>query len=178
MGGADDKPVWERIAELGFADAVESRGFKRVGKTHWRLDGDGIVHHVKLYRGFSIEPGSFRDFRGLFMVQLDTVYRKLAQSAPHLRVPYSASLCHEQSSIHDDRRAQRQHIHTGDAVPRAPAFRPWAGIAAWMHGREHEDRANDARPALPHYDECVVDQAGGGAWLTHDRQIDDVADVL
>lgn len=51
MSKPKETPAHVQVAEAGFGDAVEAKGFKRVGKTHWRLDGDGIVHHIRLNPG-------------------------------------------------------------------------------------------------------------------------------
>ncbi|WP_125182778.1 hypothetical protein [Minwuia thermotolerans] len=52
MGAETEKPVWERIAEMGFADAVESKGFKRVNATHWKMESEGLTWRVRLVQGY------------------------------------------------------------------------------------------------------------------------------
>lgn len=64
MAEQKEKPAHVQVAEAGFGAAVEAKGFRKVGRTHWRLDGDGIVHHVRLNKGYTNIPSSFRDAYG------------------------------------------------------------------------------------------------------------------
>ena len=160
MGGADDKPVWERIADLGFADTVESKGFKRVGKTHWRLDGDGIVHHVKLYRGFSVQPGSFRDFGGSHVPGLDSMCRAVDVSSRSHRIPYSTARCHFLGNIHDahvSREWQRFRREYPEGGGMAPNFR------------------FEFLQPLRFFEPRVTEDNDSGAWIARDHEIGDVA---
>ncbi|ANK82923.1 MAG: hypothetical protein TEF_20535 [Rhizobiales bacterium NRL2] len=178
MGAEREKRVWERIAELGFADAVESKGFKRVGKTHWRLDGDGIVHHVKLYRGFAIEPGSFRDFSGICFPAIDELCRKIDERPPGSKVPYGTAHCHLEGTIYDAycssevRRFQKMYPEPGP--PKGLLEKTKALL--FVPRRPHFER-EFFRP-LPCYEERTTVDAGSGAWLTRNRDIQDVADVV
>ena len=76
MGGADDRPVWARIAERGFADAVESKGFERVGRSHWKMEGDGLTWRVLLVKGYKASPDSFDAVHGAFVHGLDELYSR------------------------------------------------------------------------------------------------------
>ncbi|PJK30823.1 hypothetical protein [Minwuia thermotolerans] len=76
MGAEKEKPVWERIAELGFADAVESKGFTRVGKTHWKMEGGGLTWRVLLVRGYKATPTSFLPVHGAYVHGLDELYAR------------------------------------------------------------------------------------------------------
>ena len=163
MGGADDRPVWERIAELGFADAVESKGFKRVGKTHWRLDGDGIVHHVKLYRGFSIEPGSFRDFLGIYIPRLDEMCRQVGEPQRSHRVPYGTAPVHFQETIYecyvDFEYRRYQKAYPGNSKAR-PSF------------------TLQFLQTLPNYNPRITIDSGSGAWFSQNGNFAQLAKIL
>ena len=177
MGGADDKPVWERIAELGFADTVEGKGFERVGKTHWRLDGDGIVHHVKLYRGFSVEPGSFRDFLGTFFPGLDELYERVDEPPLSRRIPYGRAPCHRDQTICDSYHVAEVSRYRAafPEVPPAEGF--WARIKQFWPSQRPDFSTEFLRP-LPCWDPRVTGEAGSGAWLTDGANLQDVADIL
>ncbi|ANK83016.1 MAG: hypothetical protein TEF_21080 [Rhizobiales bacterium NRL2] len=76
MGAEREKPVWERIAELGFADAVESTGFRRVNATHWKMEGEGLTWRMRLVRGYKATPTSFLPVHGAFVHGLDELYAR------------------------------------------------------------------------------------------------------
>ncbi|PJK30885.1 hypothetical protein [Minwuia thermotolerans] len=177
MAEDKEKPVWERIAELGFADAVESKGFRRVGRTHWRLDGDGIVHHVKLYRGFAIEPGSFRDFLGTFFPGLDKLYERVDAPPLSRRIPYGRALCHRDQTIYDSYYvAEVSRYQTAfPEVPPAQGF--WERIKQFWPPQRPDFSSEFFRP-LPYWDSRVTEDAGSGAWLTDGANLRDVADVV
>lgn len=94
MSMPKETPAHVQVAEAGFGAAVEAKGFKRVGKTHWRLDGDGIVHHVRLNRGYTSIPGSFRDALGMDFPE----FWKLAELCGHEtssdKLPGTSIHCH------------------------------------------------------------------------------------
>ncbi|PJK29116.1 hypothetical protein [Minwuia thermotolerans] len=163
MGAEKEKPVWERIAELGFADAVDSKGFKRVGKTHWRLDGDGIVHHVKLYRGFAIEPGSFRDFQGVYIPEFDDMCRRVGEWQRSHRIPYGTALIHFEDCIYqcyvDAERSRYVRIY-----PESRKGRP--------------NFTFEFLQPLPFYEPRVTVDAGSGAWLSANADLHDLARAL
>ena len=164
MGGADDKPVWERIADLGFADAVESKGFKRVGKTHWRRDGDGIVHHVKLYRGFSVQPGSFRDFQGTFIPGLDALSERVGEAPLSHRIPYGTAPVHfdgfvfESYALQEWRNFLQRH-------PDAEKIN-WLGFVSGV------------LEPLPYYNPRLTIDNDSGAWVASDEVLGEVAETL
>ncbi|ANK83017.1 MAG: hypothetical protein TEF_21085 [Rhizobiales bacterium NRL2] len=151
MAESKEKPVWERIAELGFADAVESRGFRRVGRTHWRLDGDGIVHHVKLYRGFSTEPGSFRDFLGVYIPQLDEMCERVGEWRRSRRIPYGTAPIHFEDSIYE-RYVDAEFERYCHMYPAGRKGRPSFTLGF-------------LRP-LPFYESRITADSGSGAWLS------------
>ena len=112
MGGADDRPVWARIAELGFADAVESKGFERVGRTHWKMEGDGLTWRVLLVKGYKASPDSFDAVHGAFVHGLDELYSRfegrrasslLRQSSVrvHLNTDIGSDVTHAQKAEYD-----------------------------------------------------------------------------
>ena len=73
MSASSEKPAHVQVAEAGFGEVVQRHGFRRVAKAHWRLDGDGIVHHLMLRPGPKSNPGSFRDFDAVFFPEFEAL---------------------------------------------------------------------------------------------------------
>lgn len=78
MSKPKETPAHVQVAEAGFGDAVEAKGFKRVGKTHWRLDGDGIVWRVATTPGSAQIDQSFDIVQGIYVDGLDDLYAAIA----------------------------------------------------------------------------------------------------
>lgn len=97
-----EPPVWQRIAELGFADAVESKGFKRVGKTHWKMEGDGLTWRVLLVKGYKDTPGSFDAVHGAFVHGLDELYSRFEGRRASSPLRQSSARAHLISDIGSD----------------------------------------------------------------------------
>ncbi len=70
-----DSPPWQRVAEAGFGQAMEDCGFRKVGRTMWRRDGDRIAWRVALTKGYADEPGSFRASYGGFVKEIDELVK-------------------------------------------------------------------------------------------------------
>lgn len=70
-----DSPPWQRVADAGFGQAMEDCGFRKVGRTMWRRDGDRIVWRVALTKGYADEPGSFRASYGGFVKEIDELVK-------------------------------------------------------------------------------------------------------
>ena len=175
MGGADDKPVWERIAELGFADAVESKGFKRINATHWKMEGEGLTWRVRLVCGYRATPTSFLPVHGALVHGLDELYAKWDGSKASEFLHGAGQRVHMQSDTGADvTMAQKRDYEAGLIDPPKP--KGWRG---WLADFFEIER--------PRFDQAFLDirywgRAGNElraeAFLTEGHDLDDVARVV
>ncbi|WP_416898045.1 MAG: hypothetical protein ACMVY4_21810 [Minwuia sp.] len=116
MSGSADKPAHVQVAEAGFGDMVERHGFRRVGKAHWRLDGDGIVHHLRLDQPYRTLPGSLRDTSGHLLPRYAQLAEKCGVKDHQVRMPGSKIFCHDVSSywIADEDKARQRDAHANE----------------------------------------------------------------
>lgn len=66
---------WHLVADAGFGAAMEDCGFRKVGRSMWRRDGDRIAWRVALTKGYADEPGSFRASYGGFVKEIDELVK-------------------------------------------------------------------------------------------------------
>ncbi|GJL88542.1 MAG: hypothetical protein DHS20C03_22510 [Minwuia thermotolerans] len=66
---------WHLVADAGFGAAMEECGFRKVGRSMWRRDGDRIAWRVALTKGYAGTPGSFRDGYGGFVKEVDELVK-------------------------------------------------------------------------------------------------------
>ncbi len=60
MADATNIKAWHRVADAGFGDIIMQHGFRKVGRSMWRRDGDGVQWRVALTKGYADEPNTFR----------------------------------------------------------------------------------------------------------------------
>ena len=180
MGGADDKPVWERIAELGFADAVESKGFKRVNATHWKMEGDGLTWRVRLVRGYRATPTSFLPVHGALVHGLDELYEKWDGSKASEYLHGAGQRVHMQSDTGADvTMAQKR-----DYDRLYPASRIYGGWLGLFKDMLEDMRLLRARPIFDRdflnirYWGLAGESLHADAFLTEGHDLDDVARVV
>jgi len=66
---------WHLVADAGFGAAMEECGFRKVGRSMWRRDGDRIAWRVALTKGYAGTPGSFRASYGGFVKEIDELVK-------------------------------------------------------------------------------------------------------
>jgi len=66
---------WHLVADAGFGAAMEECGFRKVGRSMWRRDGDRIAWRVALTKGYVAAPGSFRGSYGGFVKEIDELVK-------------------------------------------------------------------------------------------------------
>ncbi|MDF1721583.1 MAG: hypothetical protein P1U65_12980, partial [Minwuia sp.] len=59
MADETDIKAWHRVADAGFGDIVMRHGFRKVGKSMWRRDGDRVQWRVAITKGYPNDPNSF-----------------------------------------------------------------------------------------------------------------------
>ena len=180
MGGADDKPVWERIAELGFADAVERKGFERVNATHWKMEGEGLTWRVRLVRGYRATPTSFLPVHGALVHGLDELYAKWDGSKASEYLHGAGQHVHMQSDTGADVvRAQRLEYER--LYPRSKFYGGWLGLARELleHFRILRTRPVFARDFLKiQYWGSASEGLRAKAFLTEGHDLDEVTRVV
>ncbi len=72
---SNSPPPWQLVAEAGFGKAMEDCGFRKVGRTLWRRDGDRIAWRVALTKGYADQQGSFRASYGGFVREIDELVK-------------------------------------------------------------------------------------------------------
>ena len=78
MNAAEEKQIRIEIAANGFGEAVERHGFRKVGATHWRRDGDEVTWRVALVpAGYKRSPGCFHAVMGGLVHGLDELGAKV-----------------------------------------------------------------------------------------------------
>lgn len=105
MSNPKEKPVHYQIADAGFGEAVEAKGFRKVGRTYWRLDGDGIIHHLMLRPGPRRLPGSFRDYEAATFPEYERLCEKCSVPSGFGKLPLGKGIHHsgdfDQIAWHD-----------------------------------------------------------------------------
>ena len=66
---------WHLVADAGFGAVMEECGFRKVGRSMWRRDGDRIAWRVALTKGYAAAPGSFRGSYGGFVKEIDELVK-------------------------------------------------------------------------------------------------------
>jgi|GEM_PF-5988787 len=95
-------PPWQRVAEAGFGQAMEDCGFRKVGRTMWRRDGDRIAWRVVLTKGYAYEPGSFRASYGGFVKEIDELVKLYNPKRSMERMEGTSVPLHLGSTLVDD----------------------------------------------------------------------------
>jgi|GEM_PF-3490127 len=91
---------WHLVADAGFGAAMEECGFRKVGRSMWRRDGDRIAWCVALTRGYAGTPGSFRASYGGFVKEVDELVRlfnpkRRMECMPGTSTPWHVGRCLE-----------------------------------------------------------------------------------
>jgi hypothetical protein len=102
MADQKEKPAHVQVAEAGFGAAVEAKGFRKVGRTHWRLDGDGIIWRVAITPGSILVDGSFEIFQGVYVEGLDALYEKIGGKKKSERLGKTSTPAHSWSDLVND----------------------------------------------------------------------------
>ncbi|WP_416900038.1 MAG: hypothetical protein ACMVY4_10190 [Minwuia sp.] len=78
MTTAEEKQIRIEIAASGFGETVEGHGFRKVGATHWRRDGEEVSWRVALVpAGYKRSPGCFHAVMGGLVHGLDELAAKV-----------------------------------------------------------------------------------------------------
>ena len=99
---SNSPPPWQLVAEAGFGRAMEDCGFRKVGRTLWRRDGDRIAWRVALTKGYADQPGSFRASYGGFVREIDELVKLYNPKRSMERMEGTSVPYHLGSTLGDD----------------------------------------------------------------------------
>ena len=99
---SNSPPPWQLVAEAGFGRAMEDCGFRKVGRTLWRRDGDRIAWRVALTKGYADQAGSFRASYGGFVREIDELVKLYNPKRSMERMEGTSVPYHLGSTLGDD----------------------------------------------------------------------------
>lgn len=172
MADASDIPVHHRVADSGFAEAVERHGFRRVGKAHWRMDNDETTWRIALIKGDQKwHPGSFRPMMGGLAKGIDELCEKVDGKPGSGRITGMSARAHlfDEIGQHTHDELRRAYRADPSILRREPGFRGWL-----KHVFTNEAEALDQVSRIPYWDEIGI---SGYVFGFHTKDAD-MSDVI
>jgi len=180
MTGKGEPKPWHRVAEAGFGACVESHGFRRVGKAHWRLDGPEVSWRLALVKGYDFTPGSFCAMYGGLVHCLDELCQKVDGKPASDRMRGMSAHGHIIEELGDTVFATRRRMYrdSTQSGPEAETFRGWMKFLFLrgdkpVHSRKEYERISK----VPHWGEIGSTLSATGFHFD-DGSVEDVAQAM
>jgi hypothetical protein len=172
MADESDIPIHHRVADSGFAEAVERHGFRRVGKAHWRMDNEETTWRIALIKGDQKwHPGSFRPMMGGLAKGIDELCEKVDGKLGSSRITGMSARAHlfDEIGQHTHDELCRAYRADPSILHREPGFRGWL-----KHVFTYEAEALKQVSRIPHWDEIGI---SGYVFGFHTKDAD-MSDVI